>query len=452
MTNSTSPLQASPLSRRTVLSGALGLAGIGALAACGSGSSGVPGQAPAVSAGGGATGYTGPKVALQFWNGFTGGDGPFMKRLVDQFNSEHPNISVSMNTMQWADYYAKLPAAVTAGKGPDIGIMHVDSVATNAARNVIQPLDDVATALKLSEADFAPVPWKAGIYNGKRYSIPLDVHPLGFFYNKDVMEKGGLDPEKPPMTNDEYMAALEKMKSKGIQGHWATPFPFTGSMSVQSLIWQFGGNLFSDDAKQVLWADEPGVKALTWFQDLVTKGYSAGKIAQDADIVALQNGKTAFNWNGIWTINTLKEKGDLKWGVAPLPNIGGTKAAWAGSHQFILPTSRTPDQNKQTAARVFLNWISTKSIEWAKGGQVPARNSVRESPEFKALKDQSTLATQIDYLHFPPPVAGIGDAIPEFEKALNAAILGGQDPKTVLSDAAGRATKILEANAKKYGG
>ena len=82
---------------------------------------------------------------------------------------------------------------------------------------------------------------------------------------------------------------------------------------------------------------------------------------------------------------------------------------------------------------------------------MPARNSVRESAEFTALKDQATLATQINDLHFPPPVAGIGDAMPEFEKALNAAVLGGQDPKTVLSDAAGRATKILEANAKKYG-
>ena len=49
-----------------------------------------------------------------------------------------------MNTLQWADYYAKLPSAVTAGKGPDVAIMHVDSVATNAARRVIQPLDDVA--------------------------------------------------------------------------------------------------------------------------------------------------------------------------------------------------------------------------------------------------------------------------------------------------------------------
>ena len=400
---------------------------------------------------GGAGGYDGPKVDLKFWNGFTGGDGPIMKQLVTQFNGEHPNIAVAMNTLQWADYYATLPTAVTAGKGPEIAIMHVDSVATNAARKVIQPLDDVATALGLSEADFAPVPWKAGVYQERRYAIPLDVHPLGFYYNKTVMEKAGLDPEAPPTTAEEYGTALDTLKSKGIEGHWATPFPFTGSMTVQSLVWQFGGDLFAPDASAVTWADEPAVQAMTWYVDLVKNGNSPAKIAQDADTIALQNGKTAFNWNGIWNINTLREKKSLQWGVAALPNIGGTPAAWAGSHQFVLPTLKTPDDNKSRAARVFLNWISQQSVEWAKAGQVPVRNDVRESAEFKALPEQSALAAQIDVLHFPPTVPGISDAFLQWEKALNDAVLGTKDPKTALSDAAGRATKILEDNKRKYG-
>ena len=278
------------------------------------------------------------------------------------------------------------------------------------------------------------------------------MHPLGFFYNKTVMEKAGLDPAKPPTNAEEYGTALDAMKSKGIQGDWATPFPFTGSMTVQSLLWQFGGELFAPDASTVTWADEPGVKAMTWFTDLVKNGNSPGKIAQDADIVALQNNKNAFNWNGIWTINTLGGQKSLEWGVAALPNIGGKPAAWAGSHQFVLPTQKSPDENKATASRVFLNWISQKSLEWAKAGQVPARNEVRDSAEFKALKDQAVIGSQINDLHFPPPVPGIGDAMAEWEKALNESVLGTKEPQAALSDAAGRANKILEANKQKYGG
>ena len=93
---------------------------------------------------------------------------------------------------------------------------------------MIIQLDDVANTLNLKKKDFFPVVWDAGVYNGHRYGIPLDIHPLGFYYNKGVMEKAGLDPNEPPQTKDDYMAALEQMKSKGIQGHWMSPLLFTG--------------------------------------------------------------------------------------------------------------------------------------------------------------------------------------------------------------------------------
>lgn len=442
------------LTRRGLISAGMGLGAAAVLSGCGGGKSAGGGSATnaGASASAAATVYEGPEVSLTFWNGFTGGDGAFMKKLVDKFVAEHSNIKVTTQTMQWADYYTKLPTAVQAGKGPDVGIMHVDSVATNAARKIIQPLDDVAKALNLTEGDFAPVPWKAGIYKDVRYAIPLDVHPLGFFYNKAVMEKAGLDPEKPPLTHDDYMAALDALKSKGIQGHWASPHTFTGGLSMQALVYQFGGSLYSEDATKATWDSEQGIKAFTWWQDLLKQGYSPAKVAQDADFVALQNGQNAFNWNGIWSINTLKEKKDLQWGVSVLPNIGGTEACWAGSHQFVLPTQRTADENKAVASKVFVNWISQQSIEWAKGGQVPARNSVRDSAEFKGLTEQAELAKQVDYLHFPPPIPGIGDAGAEFDKALNEIILGGKDVATTLKSSAERATKVLEANAKKYQG
>ena len=147
----------------------------------------------AAGAGGGQFGegkeYTGPNVSLAFWNGFTGGDGPFMRKLVDQFNSEHQNIKVSMNVLQWADFYPKVPTAVQSGNGPDIAIMHIDQLATNAARRVIVPVDEVATVLEYQQDDFAPAVWTAGVYKEQRYGLPLDIHPLLFYYNQKEMER-----------------------------------------------------------------------------------------------------------------------------------------------------------------------------------------------------------------------------------------------------------------------
>jgi multiple sugar transport system substrate-binding protein len=399
---------------------------------------------------GGARGYQGPAVELDFWNGFTGGDGPFMRKLVEEFSHAHKNIDVKMTVMQWKDYYTKLPNAVSTGRGPDLGIMHVDSLATSAARQIIVPLDDVAKALKLEQADFAPRVWTAGLYHGRRYGIPLDMHPIGFYYNKTLMERAGLDPESPPQNDSDYQVALKTLKAKGIQGHWMAGFPFPGVFMFDTLVWQYGGDLFNTDVTRAAYNSDAGVAALTWIVALVKDGYSPRNVAQDADAIAFQNGKNAFNWNGIWQINTYNKKKSLDWGVATIPQIGTERAVWAGSHNFVLMAQRRPDANKREAAKVFINWISERSLEWAKGGQVPARASVRDSAGFKALPEQSVFAEQVDYLHFPPALPGIGDALATIDRAVNEAVLLKQPPAKALDDAASRADKLLAENAKKY--
>jgi multiple sugar transport system substrate-binding protein len=101
------------------------------LAGCGGSSS----RRSAASFGSG-TGYAGPPVTLDFWNGFTGGDGPQMLALVDAFQKKHTNVRVRMVTSRWEDFYTKLPAAVQSGHGPDVALMHVDQIPTNAAHGM----------------------------------------------------------------------------------------------------------------------------------------------------------------------------------------------------------------------------------------------------------------------------------------------------------------------------
>ena len=416
-----------------------------ALAGCGGSTSDLE------KAGTGGRSYNGPKVSLSFWNGFTGGDGPFMEHLVKEFSAQQKNIDVTMNTVDWAVYYQKVPAAVQSGKGPDLGIMHIDQLPTNAARGVILALDDVANALNLKESDFFPVVWKAGEYNGKRYGIPLDIHPLGLFYNKSTMEEAGLNPDDPPQTKDDYMAALEQMKSKGIQGHWMSPLLFTGGLTFQALLYQFGGQLYNSDATKATFNSDAGVNALTWMVDLIKEGYSPKDLAQDDELTAFQNGKNAFMWNGIWNILTLNEVKDLEWGAAPLPQIGTQKGAWANSHNFVIMNKRGQDPNKVAAAKVFINWISERSAEWAKAGQVPARNSVRDSQEFQSLKWQPKFAEELPYVQFTPPVPGIADVYTgSLDPAINEAVLLKTEPEAALDEAASKANQLLKENEQKY--
>ena len=415
-----------------------------ALAGCGESQSSVQ------TAGSGKS-YNGPKVDLAFWNGFTSDDGDYMRKLVEEFSSQQKNINVTMHTVVWATYYQQVPSAVSAGKGPDLGIMHIDQLPTNAARGVVIQLDDVANTLNLKKKDFFPVVWDAGVYNGHRYGIPLDIHPLGFYYNKGVMEKAGLDPNKPPQTKDDYMAALEQMKSKGIQGHWMSPLLFTGGLTFDALLYQFGGLLYGENGTDATFNSQEGVDALTWMVDLVKEGYSPKNLAQDDEFTAFQNDNNAFMWNGIWMLLELPKIKGLEWGMTPLPQIGSQKGAWANSHNFVIMNKRGQDPNKVAASKVFISWVSQRSAEWAKAGQVPARETVRESQEFKSLKWQPVFAKELPYVHFTPPVPGIADVRFEtLDPAINEAVLLKKEPEAALDEAAKQADQLLKENKQKY--
>lgn len=438
----------SPMNRRRFLSLSAAAGSAAALAACG-GTSTKPQAAP-VGGNGGAS-YSGPNVTINFWNGWTGSDGTTAQKIIDQFNKENPNVQVKMSTFQWTDFFKKLPAAVRSGNGPDVGAMHIDDLPTEAAQQVIVPLDDVATALGLQASDYASAVWNGGLYQGKRYGIPIDVHNLGLYYNKTVMEKAGLDPAKPPTTKDEYLSALDTLKSKGIQGSWVSPYQFTGGFMFESLLWQFGGDVFSPDNATATWNSDAGVQALTWMTDLVKNGYSPKNVGQDADYLSLKNGKNVFNWQGIWQVNDVASLTTYEIGTAPLPKIGSTGGVWGNSHQFVLPATKTQDADKSNASRFFINWFVQHSADWAKSAKVPARNDQAQGSGFKALTALQSFASDVPFTHFPPSVAGIDDALAELYTGVQAAVLLKQDPAAALGSAANRANKILTDNTKKYG-
>jgi multiple sugar transport system substrate-binding protein len=119
----------------------------------------------------------------------------------------------------------------------------------------------------------------------------------------------------------------------------------------------------------------------------------------------------------------------------------------------VVTSQAQKDPNKLQAAKVFISWISDHSIDWAKAGQIAARASVRESPEFQALEVQNIAAQQLDYVKFPPAVPGIGEVTaPTWELAVNEAVLGKKSPKAALDEANSKANELLAANKKKYGG
>ncbi len=423
---------------------ATGLSGALVLSGCGGGS-GAGGPA-AEGAGEFSETYDGPDVTLSYWNGFTGGDGPFMEDLVDQFMEENDNITIESNTIQWADFYQRVPAAVQAGQGPDVGVMHLDQLATHAARNIIVPVDDLAEGIGLTEDDFTPEIWNAAIYNDERFGIPLDVHSLAMYYNPEHFEQAGIT--EAPTDEASFMDALDKLKAAGFQTPFWMPTLWPSHLIFLSLMWQQGEEPYGEDGTEAAYDSEAGVAALEWQRSIVEQGYSPPNVAIDSQYVAFKNGETSITWDGIWQINDL-EANNINYGIAPIPTIGDEPAFWANSHHFFLSEQAAGDENKAAAGQVFIAWMSEHSAEWAGSAMIPARESERDGA---TDLPQGVIAEQIENMRFLPSVPGVGGVQTEaLEPAVADAILGEAEPAEALESAASKANQLMERNREQFG-
>jgi multiple sugar transport system substrate-binding protein len=189
-------------------------------------------------------------VTLRFWNGFTGPDGRTMLRLVQRFNRENPDVHVVMQRIAWDTYYNKLFVARLGGRGPDVFVLHTDSIPRFVYAGFLRPCDDLTSGDgALDPGDFDANVWRSVALGGKHYAIPLDVHPLGMYYNRTLFQEAGIvdaaGNAKPPKDRQEFLDACQRITNHE-KGRWGFVFTWQRT-NVFTVIRQFGGSIFSDD-------------------------------------------------------------------------------------------------------------------------------------------------------------------------------------------------------------
>ena len=153
------------------------------------------------------------KPTITYWNGLTGADGKIMDELIDQFTRE-TGIRMEQQRIVWADLYAKLQVAVPADEGPDLALIHTVEIPHFASDGILEPMADATASGKgFKGEDYLPSTWQGGLYQGKRYAIPLDVPQHLLYVNVKVMRDAGLaGPDgkpKVPATRDEVLAMAQ---------------------------------------------------------------------------------------------------------------------------------------------------------------------------------------------------------------------------------------------------
>src|SRR5690606_29488412 len=185
--------------RRSVATTTLaGLVALG-LAACGGSGSGGDDAATGGTGSGGVEGVDDGST-LTLWT-----RAPLEKQaklLVDAYNASHEN-QVELTIVPNDDYVAKVGAAAGSGGLPDLFAADIVYVPNWVEQGLFQDVTD-----RIDQLDFADEinqgHLEAGTYEDAEYVLPFVLDVSVLFYNKELYEQAGLDPEAPPTSLEEF--------------------------------------------------------------------------------------------------------------------------------------------------------------------------------------------------------------------------------------------------------
>jgi multiple sugar transport system substrate-binding protein len=373
--------------------------------------------------------FVSAQTEVVWWDFLGGGDGIRMKALIDGFNSSHDDIKITPTTLTWGpDFYTKVQTSAAVGESPDIMTYHVSRFPLGIQANVLRPFSDEELAsVGLNKSDYPSNLIDAMTFDGKLYGVPLDIHSIVLYYNKDILGKAGLLDENglPKGLDgvDNFTAAMKTIKDAG-----SIPMALPGDEGTTwrifySLLNQQDGAQFLD-GNQVVIGDQ-AKKALQTMTDWVANGYAPGNTAYPDAIALFTSGQASMMINGVWEVPTMVDlaaKGELfDWGAIRIPVFFDHAATWADSHSFAIPNDAkkpiTPE--KLAAVLEVISWINKNSLSWATAGHIPAYMPVVDSADYKAMQPNATYAVLADSAVFDPQSTATGVASPTYDAVKN---------------------------------
>ena len=264
--------------------------------------------------------------------------------------------------------------------------------------------------------------------DGKVMAFPVTVEGAGIIYNKDVLDKAGVDPLAIKTTKD-LEAAFAKVKDQGVE-----------PLAIAPMDWSLAGHLLpiayatqSNNSEEVTKFLE-GLKAGT--VDLSKNAQFNGLIdtldvmkknnidIQDPLAATYENdqqyigtGKVAFWFMGNWAWPQIEEfAGENKnFGFIPVSisknaTDYGNAGIPVGVTKFIGVDKVNNNEDQQAAAKKFLEWLvyneNGQDILVNKANVIPAFKNITIEPKdplAKSIKDYMGSGNTIQFMTILPP-------------------------------------------------
>jgi multiple sugar transport system substrate-binding protein len=299
-------------------------------------------------------------VHLTFWAWVPG-----MDRAVDEYNSTHPGVCVTLEDPGAGEAeYTLLNNAMKAGTGaPDVAEVEFDELPSFVIQKYVENL--VPYGANTYKSDFTSWAWSQVSQGSGVYAMPSDSGPEGFYYDSPELAKYKMT---PPTTYAELATDAVKFHSEDPSGYLMN-FNANDTQWIMDLMAQDGAFPYSYSGGSNVTIDWTGAKQeafASFWQNLINE--KAVGLFNDAGTEVntdLDNGTLAAAIDSAWApsyfvADVKKSMGD--WRAADLPQwtAGATVGTdWGGSTYPVFAQTKYP---KQAAA--FAEWLTASNQSW----------------------------------------------------------------------------------------
>ncbi len=305
----------------------------------------------------------------------------WQEKLIPAFQAKHPDIKVVFAPSAPTEYNAALNAKLDAGSAGDlITCRPFDASLDLFKSGKLADLTELSGMENFSGV--AKSAWTTD--DGKQtFCVPMASVIHGFIYNKDAFKELGIE---PPATEDEFFAALDKIKEDG------TYIPL--AMGTKDL-WEaatmgyqnIGPNYWhGEEGRLALIKGEQKLTDPQWVEPFATlakwkpylgDGFEAQTYPDSQNLFTL--GRAAIFPAGSWEISVFNTQVDFEMGAFPPPVKAAGDTCYISDHTDIgigmNATSRNPE-----AAKTFLTWVASPEFAEIYANALPGFFSLNSTP------------------------------------------------------------------------
>ncbi len=233
-----------------------------------------------------------------------------------EWEAENPGYKVVPEVVGWGQCQDKVTTLAAAGTPVALAYVGSRTLKQFAQNDLIVPVP-MTDEEKASYYNYVP---DTVTFDGTQWGVPVAFSTKALYWNKDLFEAAGLDPETPPKTWEEKIAFAKQITEKtDAAGYGLVAKTFDNTMH-QFLHWVYTNDGLVIDADGNIVINSPQVlAALTAIKDITPYSEEGPTAYEQNEVRAIWlDGGVAMIEASPNAGNLATEKG-MNWGVAPLP-------------------------------------------------------------------------------------------------------------------------------------